>query len=748
MKTKKIVMLGVTAWLALAATTQSFGALTNGLAAYWPFDNITGCNNQTPDLVHGYTMKVIYGGGDASGPFLTNFNSNIYLTNGVHGNAVYVNNTGVANQMALAFISVNTNDAAPVNRSSPSSNTVSFWMKTDGNHPSPNGDMRIWTESDYVKTLASVQNFSAVGAGYDMFTRQNGTVGADAHTYGNFSGGVHNSGGGGVGSTVADGTWHNVTIITTPNTNLTSLGTNLEANFTIYVDGVLDTTFAGSGALAKSGGLWKLDTVGIFALVRNGNAGFVTNCVVDDLAEWTRVLDPTEIADFMANGITNAGSAVSPVSISQFASDLYAVVQGSQVQLSWQCSSDATGISIDNGVGNVLPLTTCGVGSTTITVNGNTTYTLTVTRGASSATKTVSITTVTGVAQNWNYVGGFNDLTAGNNLANQGNWQSLFSSPQTQVYTPAVVQNTVTGNHVLAMAGTPILSAGFFGSHSIAATTTNTLFFRFALDSKINDPLSTNPSDPNFGVIPDVDVGVGVSELTLFDVVSFSGTDKGPSIRIFRNAFGAGGPIDLTANIGASSTSGFSWLTSVDANGLQTGVVYNVWIDVNNVTNDANANVSQYYSVRVQTGGDSGPVTNLFVNQPSDETSQHNETLDKCFIAVNKVVTPQGTNVVLLDDFYVSSGGATHTLPVPAGSFVLGTPAVPTSISLVSVSKSGSSVTLNWTPAPAGSYPFTVQRRASLTSGSWSTIATGVTANTFTDTGATGDVNFYRVVSP
>src|SRR5579872_6491940 len=33
--------------------------LTNGLAAYWPLATSTGCNNQTPELVHGYTMDVL-----------------------------------------------------------------------------------------------------------------------------------------------------------------------------------------------------------------------------------------------------------------------------------------------------------------------------------------------------------------------------------------------------------------------------------------------------------------------------------------------------------------------------------------------------------------------------------------------------------------------------------------------------------------------------------------------------------------
>src|SRR5580704_15339960 len=80
--------------LALTTAMQTFAAgntLTNGLAAYWPMDNAVGCDNATPDVVHGYNLQVIFGGGNSSGPFLTNFNSNIYLTNdAVRGNAIHV----------------------------------------------------------------------------------------------------------------------------------------------------------------------------------------------------------------------------------------------------------------------------------------------------------------------------------------------------------------------------------------------------------------------------------------------------------------------------------------------------------------------------------------------------------------------------------------------------------------------------------------------------------------------------------
>jgi hypothetical protein len=752
---KKAVVSSTMALLALATATQAFADLTNGLVAYWPFDNATGCNNQTPDLIHGYDMKVIYGGGNASGPFLTNFNPNLYLTNdAVRGNAVYVDNTIGPNQMALAFVSVNTNDLAPVNRYSPSSNTVSFWVKTNPGKPPANSDQRIWCESDYIRTLASVLDISAVGGGYDVFIRQgtNATPPYTFPTYGNFSGGNHDTGGGGVGSTIADNTWHNVTIITT---NATT--TNLAANWFIYVDGVMDPTFNAAnspnppGSSPKGDGLWKLDTVALFALVRNGNAGFITNCYVDDLAEWSRVLSTNEIADYMLHGITNAGSAVAPVSISQFSSDLFAVNQGGHVILTWQVSSDATSIKIDNGIGEVSQVSTCGVGSTNIVINANTTFTLTVTRGPSTATKSVTITTTAGAAPNWNYVGNFNDLPSSNILGNQGNWQSLSSSPQTQFYNQATVLPTVTGNNILGLPGLSILTAGFFGNHSIGINASNTLFFRFYMDGSINSEESTNPADPNFGIIPDVDVNVGVSEAVLFDLVTFTETNQtGPAINILRNTVGAGGPIDLTADWGANNTSGFSWIASVNPNGLQTNTVYNVWIDVYNNPNDPTNNIANYYGVTVQEGGDSGTLHTLFSNQPSDESTNHNETLDKVFVCANKAPSDNLgiPNAFRLDDFYVSSNGFNHTVPIPQGSFIIGTPVAPGSIKITNVSRNGNTCTLNWSPTPGGTYTYSVYSRSDLATGSWAPLVTGLSSASYTDPAATGSPKFYRVTSP
>src|SRR5258705_3873976 len=61
-------------FLAVSVVTETFAStLTNGLCAYWPLDNATGCNNKTPDVWSGYDMQVIYGGGKCSRFFLSHF---------------------------------------------------------------------------------------------------------------------------------------------------------------------------------------------------------------------------------------------------------------------------------------------------------------------------------------------------------------------------------------------------------------------------------------------------------------------------------------------------------------------------------------------------------------------------------------------------------------------------------------------------------------------------------------------------
>lgn len=71
-----------------------------------------------------------------------------------------------------------------------------------------------------------------------------------------------------------------------------------------------------------------------------------------------------------------------------------------------------------------------------------------------------------------------------------------------------------------------------------------------------------------------------------------------------------------------------------------------------------------------------------------------------------------------------------------------------TGINITGISRTGNSVTLTWSPTPAGSFTYSVQRKLDLLDPTWTTLQTGITTTTYTDTGATSSNGFYRVVSP
>jgi hypothetical protein len=70
------------------------------------------------------------------------------------------------------------------------------------------------------------------------------------------------------------------------------------------------------------------------------------------------------------------------------------------------------------------------------------------------------------------------------------------------------------------------------------------------------------------------------------------------------------------------------------------------------------------------------------------------------------------------------------------------------SVQVTSVTHSGNNAVINWTWTGGSSPTFTVYRRSSLNSGSWTTLQSGITVGTYTDTTASSGANFYKVSSP
>jgi len=284
------------------------------------------------------------------------------------------------------------------------------------------------------------------------------------------------------------------------------------------------------------------------------------------------------------------------------------------------------------------------------------------------------------------------------------------------------------------------------------------MFFRFYIAPSVDKVT-------DLGLIPDVDFLVGLTERGLRDVQDFRGGGNGPTLHFTRNSGGGGGPIDLQAINGPAGRFGpmYSWVADTTNNpngdGLQVGVVYNVWMDVENRSFDivsGTQNGGDYYSLYVQKEGDANR-TNWFQNLISDRDGVAVDpilgvagpNLTYLYFASTDSISNQGTNTVRFDDFFLSANGFLATMPLPAGSFVLATEGIREHV----ISFTGGNFTINWN-AELGQ-TFTVEKRASLTSGAWTQVTTGFpnggaadTTVSFSDVAATGQSAFYRISSP
>ncbi len=78
--------------------------------------------------------------------------------------------------------------------------------------------------------------------------------------------------------------------------------------------------------------------------------------------------------------------------ITSFSASPLTINPGTSANLNWVVDATCSAVSIDQGVGNVLPQTTGGTGTVSVSPELTTTYTLSATRGAETATETVTVT--------------------------------------------------------------------------------------------------------------------------------------------------------------------------------------------------------------------------------------------------------------------------------------------------------------------------------------------------------------------
>jgi len=515
---------------------------------------------------------------------------------------------------------------------------------------------------------------------------------------------------------------------------------------TLYIDGTADSLVIP----AKPAGRWNVNATSIGGILRLTAVSWVT-ALIDDVAVWKRALTADEINDVKTNGVPRAFRRKLPLQIRTFAADRPAVAQGDRVLLSWEASADAS-LTVSPPLADVTAQSPFGVGSTSVVINTTTTFTLTANRGAESTNRQTTVNAVSGVAPGWRLIDHFQLLNLGH-IDMQGNWQNALSSIS-GAHNAATVQSAEGDNRYLGFDGSRALAGNALKSMTISEGSSNTLFFRLYLLPNVNASL------PGSGVIPEVDINIGLTEKGLRDIQDFRGGNNGPSVRIFRQSGGTGGAIDLRSPNGVNAAGGtYSWLGDTVNNptgaGLEVGKIYNVWMDVENRPFDVVMGVQNggdVYSLYIQKEGDPAR-TNLFTGYVADRDAVNCDAILGCpatalthlFLAANDQVSPQGTNVVRFDDFFISTAGYNSTIPIPPLLFrdpfrVLGT--VHTGLDFV----------ITWSAQVGQTY--SVQMRTSLSSGEWVTVVSGYPQGGATESTVSysGDVfnesAFFRVTNP
>jgi hypothetical protein len=422
-------------------------------------------------------------------------------------------------------------------------------------------------------------------------------------------------------------------------------------------------------------------------------------------------------------------------------------VQGDTVVLEWEASADAS-LTLNPPLMDVTAQSAFGVGRTSLVVNATTTFTLTASRGAESTNKQATVNAVSGVAPGWRLIDHFDVLSPGH-IDGKGNWQNALSSISGP-HSPARVSEGLEGNRFLSFDAARVLAGNALNSLAIAEGGSRTLFFRFFISPNIDLPL------PGVGIVPLIDINFGLTEKGLRDVQDFRGGNNGPSIRLLKQ----GGPIDLRSPNGVNAAGGtYSWVgdtvNNPTAAGLQPGTIYNVWMDVENRPFDVVAGVQNggdLYSVYLQKEGDSDRLT-LFQGYFADRDAVNCDpilgcpipTLTHLFFAANDQVTPQGTNMVRFDDFFLSTDGFNPTIPIAAS-------ALQDPLRITRAVFNGFEIVLTWNATIGQTY--SVQKRASLSSGDWVTLISdyppgGAAGPEVSFPEFVGDENaFFRVTSP
>jgi hypothetical protein len=522
--------------------------------------------------------------------------------------------------------------------------------------------------------------------------------------------------------------------------------------------------------------------------IRNNSTAGGPPCYLSDLGFWSRALSQEEILFVMTNGVAPCYMCLAPPPphILNFSAGFGEFGQGHQVNLSWTVTgvSNSPGTLVISGVGDVSAIGPAG--STNVTLPANQTqtqtFTLTVHSGIiADIQASVSVKILPGVPSDWNLIQRWDGLFTPTTSGVNGHAVTTLGSIYSGVIDKWNVVN-VNGNESLSArsgyrpdATNSAVGFDTLGSVTYAALNNltippgqqNTLFFRFS----IHDPGSFNSS---LGIVSGMDLVVGVTDFGFgTGPVGGGGTigvgnggTVGPGFHIVRaDPNYQPSPFDLTAfdYSGTAVTNSFSYTSSIDPSGLMTNVNYMVWLDISNnytaenisggVTNTINMPL---YSMWLQKPGDTSR-TLLFSNFHGDrDYSQYGVNsdfptpyLNKVFVSMASEAFQNGdagafietNNMILLDDFYLSTNGLNGTIP--------------RLFNLSSIVRGATNATITWYSLGSmfQTNTYSVQRTFSLNPPAWTTLVTGLPSGgdltSFTDTTVgSADQAYYRISWP
>lgn len=620
--------------------------LTNGVVSYWPLDEVQGA--KTPDVVRGYDMELVN---------LTAAD----LQPGKWGKCIQFDLT---RQTMLQRIDA-AGEELPIYQHPNFS--VSLWVKGD-----LQTDKRVFSEGSTL-TTQPLFNIGTHNGGSD------GTVDTYIRTdAGATSGDHHHSAG-----VAYDGTWHNIVYVQR------EVGGVMQA--AMYIDGVLDSV-APSPVRPLS-----VNTTSIGGILRATPAAWFTG-QIDDVVVWSRALSAAEAQLLASQVMPTPPPVLKPLVINSFTSDLPAVGVGDSVALHWDVSKDATVVTIDAGIGDVTSQTVAGAGSTTVTPDKTTTYTLSITRGPETLTASRTVNVIDGIDANWTLIDNFDRYDFGF-LADAGWWRDLrgqFAKVEDQ-----------DGNHMLSMSSTDSAVLLPLNNLKITEGQQRTLFFRLMTRGEPTAALEQ---------------AIGVTDKNIRwhdDAIS----NIGPDAHLTYDPANPGWFLNVINGVGG--------VLEPATDPLVTNVVYDVWIDIKNVPLNDPASPFDTFSVYIKKDQDATR-TPLFSDYLSDRDPYNPDPvlggmtadLDKLIVSGNST-----TDTAWFDDFYLSKSGYNSTVPRPFGySTPLGG-AAPT----MTISKSAGQIQVSWTGGSLESAP--------AVSGPWTAVAGATSPYT---TPPTGDALFYR----